>query len=250
MRQQFYVVLLSFFVFIYTTVLQAEKDAAPSQFSPEESAKKVIPQPLPLSRYGNPSTYAVNGRVFTVLSSYANYHAIGYASWYGMKFHGQRTSSGEPYDLYQLTAASPVLPIPSFVKVTNLSNHKTIIVKVNDRGPFHGERILDLSYAAARKLDMLKKGTALVEIQGIDTGIDVAKTMHRQYVQVAAFSNPEYANALLGRLNQRLSYPIKIVNKDPVTLYRVLLGPVDNQGAKKLLDTLERYGLEGFVVRG
>ena len=111
-----------------------------------------IPRTEPPSKYGNKSPYEVLGKTYYVLPNPENYKEYGKASWYGTKFHGRRTSSGEPYDMYKLTAAHRSLPIPSYVRVTNLDNRRTAIVRVNDRGPFHSERMIDLSYAAAVKL--------------------------------------------------------------------------------------------------
>ncbi len=122
------------------------------------------------SKYGNPPYYEVNGRLYHTLSSSAGYVGRGIASWYGTKFHGRRTSSGEPYDLYGVTAAHKTLPLPSYVLVTNLSNGRNLVVRVNDRGPFHEERLIDLSYAAAGKLGVLPTGTALVEVRAIQPG--------------------------------------------------------------------------------
>ena len=122
----------------------------------------------PLSRYGNPESYVVYGKTYHTLSSSKGYKERGAASWYGTKFHGKRTSSGEPYDLYAMTAAHKTLPLPTYVEVTNLKNGRTVIVKVNDRGPFHDDRLIDLSYAAAAKLDILPYGTGEVEVRAID----------------------------------------------------------------------------------
>jgi len=127
------------------------------------------PVALPYSKYGNPDTYDVNGVRYHVLPTSKGYRQNGFASWYGTKFQGRRTSSGEPYNMYAMTAASTTLPIPSFVRVTNLQNGKSVIVKVNDRGPFHSDRIMDLSYAAASRLDILRHGTAPVHVEAVDT---------------------------------------------------------------------------------
>lgn len=122
------------------------------------------------SRYGNPSSYVVFGKRYHVLDSAKGYNKTGYASWYGTKFHGQHTSSREPYNMFSMTAASPTLPIPTYVRVTNLENNRSVVVKVNDRGPFKSNRIIDLSFAAAKKLGYTDKGTTLVRVTAIDTG--------------------------------------------------------------------------------
>ncbi len=127
-----------------------------------------VPRPEPRSRYGNGPVYEVFGKRYTVMDSGAGYQERGVASWYGRKFHGNLTSSREPYDMYQMTAAHKTLPLPMYVRVRNLVNGKSVIVRVNDRGPFVHNRIIDLSYAAAVKLDMIRDGTSLVEVTAID----------------------------------------------------------------------------------
>jgi rare lipoprotein A len=122
----------------------------------------------PRARYGNPPFYDVFGKRYYVLSSSVGYWERGVASWYGPGFHKERTSIGEPYDMYGMTAAHKTLPLPTYVRVTNLQNGRSIVVRVNDRGPFVGNRIIDLSYTAAAKLDMLRNGTAMVDVRAID----------------------------------------------------------------------------------
>jgi rare lipoprotein A len=133
-----------------------------------ESIVDAVPRAEPRSRYGNPESYEVNGRRYYTMRSAAGYRERGIASWYGSKFHGRRTSSGEPYDMYQMTAAHTRLPLPTFVEVRNLENGRTAIVRVNDRGPFHDNRVIDLSYAAALKLGVTARGTAFVEVRAVD----------------------------------------------------------------------------------
>ena len=127
-----------------------------------------VPRPEPLSRYGNGPDYEVFGKRYTVMPTSSNYQERGVASWYGKKFHGRLTSNREPYDMYQMTAAHKSLPLPTYVRVRNLKNNKSVIVRVNDRGPFVHNRIIDLSYAAAMKLDMIRDGTSLVEVIAIN----------------------------------------------------------------------------------
>ncbi|MBS0194958.1 MAG: septal ring lytic transglycosylase RlpA family protein [Proteobacteria bacterium] len=145
-------------------------DGAPAV--PPDVAKlpEPVPHPEPLSRYGNRSPYVVLGKSYTVLPSAAGYDERGMASWYGTKFDGRVTSSLEPYDLSQFSAAHRTLPLPSYARVTNLENGRSVIVRINDRGPFHDGRLIDLSYAAAIRLGVNVHGTAMVEVQGIDTG--------------------------------------------------------------------------------
>ena len=132
----------------------------------------AVPRKEPRSRYGNPETYEVFGRTYRVQRSAKGHVERGIASWYGPGFHAERTSSGEPYDMYAMTAAHKTLPIPVYARVTNLENGRSIVVRINDRGPFVGDRIIDLSYTAAHKLDMTRKGTALVEVRVIEPGDD------------------------------------------------------------------------------
>jgi rare lipoprotein A len=128
-----------------------------------DSVPDAIVKAEPLSRSGN-APYTALGQSFTPMRDARGFRQVGYASWYGRKYHGNRTSSGETYDMYAMTAAHPVLPLPSYVRVRNLDNGKSIVVKVNDRGPFLRDRVIDLSYMAARKLDVVRTGTARVEV--------------------------------------------------------------------------------------
>ena len=133
-----------------------------------DSVPDAIPRIEPRARSGNPPFYEVFGKRYYVLSSSVGYWERGVASWYGPGFHRVRTSTGEPYDMYAMTAAHKTLPLPAYVRVTNLLNGRSVVVRVNDRGPFVGNRIIDLSYTAAAKLDMLRNGTAMVEVRTID----------------------------------------------------------------------------------
>jgi rare lipoprotein A len=149
--------------------------AAPSVPAPPSATDlaaipDAIPRAEPRSRYGNPATYEVFGRRYAVLASAEGYVERGTASWYGPGFHAERTSSGEPYDMYGMTAAHKTLPIPVVARITNLRNGRSVVVRINDRGPFVGDRIVDLSYAAAWKLDMLREGTAPVELRVLPPG--------------------------------------------------------------------------------
>jgi len=128
----------------------------------------AVPRVEPKSKYGNPKSYVVFGRRYHTKSSSKNHVERGLASWYGRKFHGRKTSSGERYDMYAMTAAHKTLPLPTYARVTNVESGRSAVVKINDRGPFHGKRVIDLSYSAARKLGVVAKGTAMVEIRAID----------------------------------------------------------------------------------
>ncbi len=136
--------------------------------NPASSGNEPIPQVEPPSRSGNADTYVVFGRRYRVRETSEGYREEGTASWYGADFHGRKTSSGPLYDMYELTAAHKSLPLPAYVRVTNLENGRSTVVKVTDRGPFVPGRIIDLSYAAALRLDMLERGTALVEVAALE----------------------------------------------------------------------------------
>ena len=152
-----------------TSALKPEEgDGPPLHYMDLSKITNPIPKDEPKSRYGNPETYQVFGKQYAVLKNSLEYNEVGVASWYGRKFHGRRTSSGEPYDVYQMTAAHKHLPLPTYAHVENLENGKSIIVKINDRGPFVDNRILDLSYVAAMKLGVTEKGTAKIKLTAID----------------------------------------------------------------------------------
>ncbi len=140
------------------------QDHGPSSPVDVSNVPNAVPRYEPKSPYGNAAIYAVNGKTYHVLPDCQGYHKRGIASWYGTKFHGGRTSDGEIYDMYTMTAANKEVPLPCYVRVTNLENGKSVIVKVNDRGPFVDNRIIDLSYAAAARIGMLGTGTALVYV--------------------------------------------------------------------------------------
>ncbi len=214
-------------------------DGAPRGGIDVYSIRDAVPKPEPRSRSGNPSSYVVNGRRYYVMSNSQGYVERGIASWYGTKFHGRRTSSGERYNMYGMTAAHRELPIPTYVRVTNLRNGKSAVVRVNDRGPFHDNRIIDLSYAAAAKLGILGNGTGLVEVQAIDPYRQtapprrVATNYAREpalFIQVGAFNNPNNATRLRQRLARSLSRTIRIQQADngSATIFRVQVGPLAN----------------------
>ncbi|NQZ29804.1 MAG: septal ring lytic transglycosylase RlpA family protein [Oceanospirillaceae bacterium] len=144
------------------------KDYGPDAEVDVSHVKDAVPKIERLSPGGNRSRYEVLGKNYSVMASSAGYSETGGASWYGKKFHGYLTANGEKYDMFKMTAAHKSLPIPTYVQVTNMANGRKVIVRVNDRGPFHKGRIIDLSYAAAAKLDMLKQGTSQVEVVAID----------------------------------------------------------------------------------
>jgi rare lipoprotein A len=186
----------------------------------------AVPRNEPRARYGNHSPYTVFGKTYTVLSSSRGYHERGIASWYGSKFHGRRTSSGEPYDMHLATAAHKSLPLPTYAEVTNLDNGRSMIVKINDRGPFHDDRIIDLSYAAAVKLGVDQTGTARVEVRSIDvesSGLADARLPDGTFLQVGAFGQRSTAENLAGKMMAAQLKPVS-VNKSR-GLYKVWIGP-------------------------
>lgn len=142
--------------------------AAASGGSDGADIPDAVPRVEPLSRSGNPASYQVRGKRYFTKKASTGHLERGLASWYGKQFHGRKTSSGERYDMYAMTAAHKTLPLPTYVQVTNMENGRTAVVKVNDRGPFHGPRVIDLSYSAAKKLGVIQKGTAMVEVRAID----------------------------------------------------------------------------------
>lgn len=191
---------------------------------------------------GNAPFYDVLGERYRVLPDSEGYMERGVASWYGRDFHGKRTSSGESYDMNGLTAAHKTLPLPTTARVTNLSNGKSIIVRINDRGPFKKNRLIDLSYGAARELDMIGPGTALVEVQALrdagrtsgppDTSRSVATHPPTMFVQVGAFAGLPNAEALKRRLEQRgfMNVVIRYDARSQPNLYRVRVGPIADAG--------------------
>ena len=181
---------------------------------PDPEVRHVRP-----TKRGNPKTYTVFGKTYRVMNSSAGYAATGNASWYGRKFHGRLTSSGEPFDMFELTAAHRSLPIPTFARVTNLDNGLSTVVRINDRGPFHDNRIIDLSYAAAVKLGYAARGTARVRVEVLSPGKDYV-------LQAGAFKDLERADRLKAALADLTGSPAFIVKVSGESLYRVRLGPV------------------------
>ncbi|WP_457679850.1 septal ring lytic transglycosylase RlpA family protein [Thermovibrio sp.] len=195
--------------------------------------------------------YTVNGRRYCVRKSYEGFVQVGIASWYGPGFHGSRTASGEIYNMYKLTAAHKTLPLGTYVKVINLENGKSVIVKINDRGPFVKGRIIDLSYAAAKRLGMLKKGTAKVKIIALGKRVEhtyepVNYYKGRFFVQVGAFRNKLNAYRFKWKLVRR-GLSVRVVHLRGY--YRVLAGPVSTyQSAERLKVELSKRGLHGSFI--
>lgn len=234
------------------------------EFTPEPQT--LIEDPVPraehASRRGNPPVYEVLGERYFVANSSQGYREEGIASWYGPNFHGKLTSSGETYDMYLMTAANKELPIPCYVQVTNLENGRQIIVKVNDRGPFHEGRIIDLSYTAAQKLDMLKHGTAQVRVEALPPFqklpllANAIQSAHQQfqnlYLQIGAFGVKANADNFAAQIKQIVSKPVKIFQTKHAfgNIYRVKVGPfLTSQEATKINEQLNIAGMsKGMFV--
>ncbi|MFT7266767.1 MAG: rare lipoprotein A [Porticoccus sp.] len=248
------------------------------------SVADAIPKVELITKAGNFSPYVVMGKTYRVLPSAADYKERGVASWYGYKFHGRKTSNGEFYNMYGMTAAHKSLPIPSYVRVTNLENGLNAIVRVNDRGPFHEDRIIDLSFVAAKKLGVFSSGTADVEVEAIDPieyqkkvddgstpagkngriesqsanpsfavkpAMKEGEVISDTFIQVAALSSEAAANSLVDRLRNLIKYPINIHRySGPQILFKVIVGPVKGKAQIKETTALVRKyeGIGKFLV--
>ncbi|MEH6575894.1 MAG: septal ring lytic transglycosylase RlpA family protein [Amphritea sp.] len=222
-----------------------KNDHGPGRDVDVSKVPDAVPRVEPKSRGGNKSPYKVLGKTYYVMPSSLGYKERGVASWYGKKFHGHKTSNGEVYNMYGMSAAHKALPLPTFAKVTNLANGRSVIVRVNDRGPFHGGRIIDLSYAAAKKLDMLGMGTARVEVEAVDprnwnnsatvVALGNKPPVSRplpggsRYLQVGAYSLQSTAEDSKQQLQTLLpGHQVRVapLQRQDQTLYRVQIGPV------------------------
>ncbi len=267
------------------------RDSAPASVPDVSRIPEPVPRDEPLARYGNKSPYTVLGRTYEVMSESAarRYRERGLASWYGTKFHGRLTSSREPYDMYTYTGAHKSLPLPAFVRVHNLDNGRSLVVRVNDRGPFHPGRIIDLSYAAAIKLGVDRTGTARVEVEtigprGRSGRASVARSaatparaepssartpaVHRRndrnerqdrdadpriggYLQVGSFASIANAHRLRDRLQDAGIGPVRIDSPDGSrVLHRVGIGPIAGDAEFGAIERrLRSLGLTGVRVR-
>jgi rare lipoprotein A len=233
-------------------------DSTPSRLPNQAELKDATPRAESYSRGGN-KNYQVRGINYQVLTHAQNFEEIGTASWYGRKFHGHLTSNGEIYDMYAMSAAHKNLPLPTYLKVTNTANNKSVIVRVNDRGPFHYKRIIDLSYSAAYKLDMLKTGTAEVKITSItnfdktnihkkplavniispvtDSQSNLIST--KNYIQVFATNKLELAKKTATSLSKKYLQTVNYPKEN--NIYRIQIGPIlDNAVINKLLLELKQ----------
>ncbi len=256
------------------------KDSAPKHVAKTPETLDAVPQ-YEAYRMFNSRPYKVLGKHYTPMNSGKGYEEVGYASWYGQKFHGHLTSNGETYNMFAMSAAHKTLPLPSYVRVTNLENNKQAIVRVNDRGPFHDNRIIDLSYAAAVKLGYHSKGTAKVKLEVIHfdernnvtvgngptvsydeyLGIDVvpspkvvvntnspetATESSREvgngiYIQVAALSNAEKAKSISNVLSALYQIPAHLPVAD--NIYKLQLGPIHDEAVvAEVLQQLKQNG--------
>ncbi|MEX2576949.1 MAG: septal ring lytic transglycosylase RlpA family protein, partial [Halofilum sp. (in: g-proteobacteria)] len=230
-----------------------------------DSISPVEPRAEPKSRYGNPKSYVVHGRRYETRDDATGYVAEGVASWYGSKFHGRRTSSGETYDMYALTAAHRSLPLPTYVRVTNLDNGQETVVRVNDRGPFHDERIIDLSYGAALKLGFADSGTARVRVRALSPGGGEASRQPASasggaepepeagdvFIQVGAFAQLVNAQHLRARVHGLDIRPVEVArgqNTGGERVYRVRVGPLAAGEQARVLSELEGAGLGSAQV--
>jgi rare lipoprotein A len=241
-------------------------DSAPDvPFTTEQISQLPDATPIdePVSKYGNAKTYRVLGQTYTVLTKSKHFKQTGTASWYGKKFHGQRTSSGERFDMFQMTAAHKNLPIPCYARVTNQENGKSVIVKVNDRGPFHASRVMDVSWAAAAKLDMLGKGTAKISIEVVDAVGKTAIAQNTQptatptidntalfFVQIGAFGAKDNALSLQSKLAEITPMPIEISETTtPNTVHKVQVGPFsDVASAEKARSYLAQLSSGNLII--
>lgn len=212
--------------------LDMRKDSAPDVAVDPAGIVDAVPREELITRSGNKNPYTVLGKTYHLLPTGEGYKAQGIGSWYGTKFHGRPTANGERYSLYGMTAAHRTLPIPTYVKVTNLENNRTAIVRVNDRGPFHQDRIIDLSYAAAVKLGYAEKGTARLQVEVIDTRaapvpeVLAAQNNNRYFLQVAAFKSLALANKMRMDLLSVTTHDVVIKPSEEEGYYRVQIGPL------------------------
>lgn len=233
-------------------------DGLPAQPKDVSLVPDAEPMPEPPSKQGNASSYVVFGKTYRVLNSSRGFSQTGTASWYGNKFHGHLTSNGEIYDMYAMSAAHTSLPLPTYLEVTNLDNQRRVIVRVNDRGPFVGKRIIDLSYAAAAKLDMLQTGTARVRVTAIDpvqwqaqqarkaklANNAPVNSNNQVYLQVAALGDAQAAMQLRHKLTSLTSAPVRIVQPTNASaFYRVQVGPLAQHAVEPTIQQLEATNL-------
>jgi rare lipoprotein A len=248
----------------------SSRDSGPSRPMDFSHLPDAVPKHEKRTKAGNPATYVVLGKRYYVKKSSRGYVERGIASWYGKKFHGRKTSNGEIYNMYAMTAAHKTLPIPTYLQVTNLNNGKQVVVRVNDRGPFHENRIIDLSYAAASKLGITGTGTGLVELRAIEPGEPTSQptrvasnnpapavtvttsppsspaTSHQLYLQLGSFISRDNAETLRARLalNNVAGVAVEQSTVDRRSIYRVRIGPLSSvEEADKLALQIDQLGI-------
>lgn len=256
----------------------ARNDSYPAGQRDLSHVPDAVPHYEPRSRLGNQPSYTVLGKQYSVLPSAQGYVEEGFASFYGNKFHGYATSNGEPYDMYAMTAAHKQLPLPSYARITNLDNGRSVVVRVNDRGPFHDGRIIDLSYAAAWRLGIAAQGTGHVRVEGIDpialapssapanaftrpsnskasdavspmappvvaSTVAAGSLSGGKVLQIAALSSEQNAQQLRLRLSSRLSLPVAVQKSHDI--YRIHVGPFYDEGA--LMAAREALNAAGYA---
>ncbi len=239
------------------TAIKPIADSKPLAELDPAQVKDAVPRAEPILAAGNSSPYTIAGIEYSVLSSAAGYREQGIASWYGSKFHGRKTANGEVFDAYAASAAHRSLPLPTYVRVTNLDNQRSLIVRVNDRGPFHGDRLIDLSYGAAVKLGFATQGTASVEVVGLSVEGSEDLRSERElagwqqdyrFLQLGSFSQRQSAENLLERLKSEVGVDAAVtvteIRLQGRSFYRVRLGPVQDRQA--LLALQERMIAGGF----
>ncbi len=239
-----------------------QRDSGPTRPMDFSHLPDAVPKQEKRTRAGNPETYVVLGKRYYVKKSSYGHVERGIASWYGKKFHGRKTSNGETYNMYAMTAAHKTLPIPSYLQVTNLNNGKQVVVRVNDRGPFHENRIIDLSYAAANKLGISQSGTGMVEIRAVEAGQPATQptrhaadnapagpataNQHRLYLQLGSFISSENAESLRAKLtlNNVEGVAVEHSTVDRKPIYRVRIGPIASvEEADRLALQIDRLGI-------
>lgn len=246
------------------------QDGKPLRTLDPNAIADAVPRWEPYSKSGNMPVYSVLGKTYQVMSSGDGYLERGIASWYGTKFHGRTTSNGERYDVYEMTAAHKSLPLPTFVEVTNLDNGRKAVVRVNDRGPFHEDRVIDLSYAAAVKLGFANSGTAVVEVRAITTNptmlarqasvpdsrsqaIPPAGPTNGVYLQLGLFGDQTNMQRMLDRLLEAQIDNVLVGRESHTSgslLYRLRVGPLSSRSqAEAMAGRLSSLGiLQVFIV--